>query len=106
MDITELKKHGWAIFKKDKENEDLPLFSHPKCGPLSQSQVRRTKKGGFTWHCPVCGETRFFWNLNIAECSHTVEEKMTKNNFITTWCPVCRIRVFKRPPKGELVETT
>lgn len=83
--------------------ENLPFISHPDCGPLSRSQVKKTKKGGYVWHCVICGETRFFQNLNIIECPHNCEGKVTKNGFLTWWCPICRIRVFKKQLKDELV---
>jgi len=98
------KMDGFSLVKKTPQKEKLPYFSHPGCGPSSQNQVTRTKKQGFYWRCVICGETRFFSELKNAECNHSVAEKLTKNGFLTSWCPVCRIRIFRRPTDEELLK--
>jgi hypothetical protein len=96
MSVEEFQK---TLREGTKKEVKLPILSHPDCGYASRAQVKLTKKNNFMWHCVICGETRFFQGLDVIECSHILEWKSCKNSYVTAWCPICRIRIFRRATK-------
>ena len=103
MDLKEFEKYGFKISKDTsrKEEEELPFLIHGGCGPSSKRQVQKTRKGGLFWHCPTCGTTYFFYDLKAIHCPHKPVVKLAKSGFVTSWCSICRLRIFRRPEEDE-----
>jgi hypothetical protein len=58
---------------------------------------------GYMGHCAACGSLTFFHNPSLLTrlsygsqiCSHRPEPKLCPGGS-TTWCDICRVRVFLR----------
>jgi hypothetical protein len=90
------------MLKKEEitDMNELPYFGHINCGKESYNVIKPAKKG-FYWHCYICKETRFFSNLDIIECPHTLKWRTCKNGFLTAYCALCGIRIFRKPIESK-----
>jgi hypothetical protein len=75
------------------------LFMDCNCG--SKAQVFEGRSGWYS-HCPGCGKMTFWNNVVLTErlkygghvCPHNPEMKDCKNGSRTSFCKICRVRIF------------
>jgi len=72
------------------------------CSCGAKARVFELEKG-YMAHCPGCGTLTFFRSPELLErvryggelCPHRLERKPCPGGS-TSWCPICRLRVFYR----------
>jgi DNA-directed RNA polymerase subunit RPC12/RpoP len=86
---------------KNKHTGKQPTEFSITCNCAAKAKVYSIGDKGYMAHCPACGALIFFRNVDLLErlnyggsvCPHKVEAKSCTGGK-TTWCPVCRVRIF------------